>query len=186
MTRSRSPDIVILVAAIALAIVTVNWADCEFLIREPPDRDARIVRRPDWIVRLNHPYRRLEHDFICVCVAATVAAGAILARDRATWTRRGLSRPGTAAVFVVLLVGGVTVADRLLLSRYGLGASSPVSYELQISLGFRIPGAIIGAWVVAWPWWRRRPAWRELMARLVAMLWMANVALLIAYALLFT
>jgi hypothetical protein len=186
MTRSRWPDIVIALAAIALAIVTVRWADREFLIRELPDRSAHWTARPAWLIRLNHPYRRLQHDIIWVCVAATVAAGAILARDPATWTRRGLSRPGTAAVLVILLAGGVTVADRLLVGRYGLAASNALSYDLRNALDYRIPGAIIGAWVVAWPWWRRRPAWRERMARFVGLLWMANVGLLIAYGLLFT
>jgi hypothetical protein len=184
--RRRWPDILILVGAAAVAFAGVAWADREFVRVEPkaPDVNTHVVERPDWFWGLIYPYRRFQHDWIWVCVAATLGAGAVLARDG--WGRRSLSRPGTNAVFVMLLVGGLTAAQQLLVRHPIFASAYGMSYDLIEVLNAGVPGAIIGAWVVSWFGSRRRdPDWRERFARLVGWLWMVDVAMLIAYGLLF-
>jgi hypothetical protein len=184
--RRRWPDILILVGAAVVAYVGVAWADREFVRFEPKalDVNTHVVERPDWFWGLVYPYRRFQHDWIWVCVAATLGAGALLARDG--WGRRSLSRPGANAVFVMLLVGGLTVAQRLLAWMPRFVAAQGTSHDLDEVLNAGLPGAIIGSWVVSWFGSRRRdPDWRERFARLVGWLWMVDVAMLIAYGLLF-
>lgn len=180
-------DVVILLATIALAVTTVRWADREHLRVEPPAKAQRrrTVPRPDWVRALEYPYRRLQHDWFWLCVAATLGVGGILASDGRTWSRRGLSRPGTTVVLVVLLVGGVTAAQQTL-TEPGSARPYGLSYSLRNALGFRLPGAILGVWVVAWLRPRRgSPGWRERTARIVGWIWITDVGLLIGYGLVF-
>jgi hypothetical protein len=59
-------------------------------------------------------------------------------------------------------------------------------YSLLNALEYRMPGAILGVWVVTWlrPG-RGRPDWRERVARSLGGIWMMNVGLLIGYGLIF-
>lgn len=180
-------DLIIFLATIAMADALVRWADREYLRVEPPSQRSRPSdgSRPDWLLTWLHPYRRLQHDWFWFCVAATVGAGALLAVDGRTWTRRGRARPGTMVVFVSLLVGGVTAAHHILIAP-PFGRPNGLSYSLLNALEFRMPGAILGVWVVTWlrPW-RGSPDPREHTARIVGWIWMANVGLLVGYGLLF-
>ena len=142
---------------------------------------------PSWLWELYYPSQRLAFDFFWIPVAATLAAGAILARDRRTWTRRGLRRPGTLALAVTLLIGGATVAHQLTAAPIYVSTLG-LAYDLSNALGHRVPGAIIGAWVVARLAPRRRNLpvdWRERAARVVAWSWMLNIALMVVQALIF-
>jgi hypothetical protein len=177
----------VLLATLALAVVLVRWADREYLRVEAPNTAERLhtVSRPDWVWAMEHPYRRLGHDWVWLCVAANLVAAAVLATDCRIFSRRRLARLGTAVVLVSLLVGGVSVAQQLLVPP-ALGPSYGLSYSLLNALEPRLTGAILGVWVVFWLRPRRgRPDFRERIARLVGWMWMANVALLIGYGLLF-
>lgn len=183
----RRADALILLATIAVAVVLVRWADREYLRVEAPAawRRSQVVSRPDWVWPLEQPYRRLQHDWVGLCVAATLGVVGLLAIDGRTWTRRGLARPGTIAVLAILLVGGASAATFLLVP-VGPRHSVGLSYDLGDVLAFRMPGTILGVWVVGWlrPH-RGRPDLRERLARLVGWMWMARVGLLIGYGLLF-
>jgi hypothetical protein len=176
--RSRAINAIILLAAIALAVVAVRWADREFERVDLGSETFRPAHRPDWIWVLHRPYRRLQHDGIWACVAATVGIGAILAVDRRTWSRRGLSRPGTVVILVTLLVG-VATAAHYLLAAPGIYRLNGTCYGLRNALEFAIPGAILGVWAVTWG---RKMEWRGL---LIGWMWMAQVAMLVAYGVLF-
>jgi hypothetical protein len=142
--------------------------------------------RPDWVKAIYLPYRRVQRDGFWLSVVATVSIAALIASDRRTWSRRGMSRPGTTVAAVTLLTGGVTALHFFFLtwqdtSRMGL------SYDVMNILEYRIPGAVIGAWVVTWLGRRRkrrRPG-RDRLGYLVGWIWMANVVLLIAYDVIF-
>jgi hypothetical protein len=185
MKRHPWPNILILLATIALGVLAVRWADAAFLQTEPPPKDLppAAPARPEWIWAIYHPYRRLQHDWVWVSVAATLGVGAILALDARTWSRRGLSRPGTNVVFVTLLVGVATALQQLLA---GFAAAASKSYDLGEVLGSDLPGAILGAWVVVSLGSRPHHAdWREWLGRLVAWFWIVDAAMLILYAPLF-
>jgi hypothetical protein len=179
--------ILVLLATIAMAVPLVQWADRQFLRVEPPPmvRRRRTVSRPDWVFACEHPYRRMQHDWLWFGVAATVGAGVLLATDRRTWTRRRLARPGTTGVLVMLLLGGVLAIQQVLVPP-PFGRSNGLNYDLRNALEIPLSGAILGVWVVRWlrPA-RSRPDRRELTARFVGWMWMANIALLIGYGLLF-
>jgi hypothetical protein len=177
----------IVLATVPLAVLVVRWADREYLQVEAPNVTQRrsTVSRPDWVWAIEHPYRRLGHDWIWLWVAAIPGAAALLATDGRIFTRRRLARPGTAVVLVSLLVGGASIAQQLLVPPT-LGSSYGLSYSLLNALEPRLTGAILGVWVVSWLRPRRgRPDFRERAARLVAWMWMANVVFLIGYGLLF-
>jgi hypothetical protein len=174
-------------AAIPLAAVLVQWADREYLRVEAPSIAQRrhTVSRPEWLWAWEPAYRRLGHDWPWLCVAASLGASALLAIDGRIWTRRRLAQPGTAIVLVILLVGGVSVAQRLLFPPTS-GRSIGLSYGLLDALEAHVPEAILGVWVVAWLRPRRgRPDLRERTARLVGWMWMAVFVLTIGYGLLF-
>lgn len=187
----------ILLAAASLAVVAVRWADREFLAAEPLPESPPLhsASRPGWVWPLHRPYRRVQHDGVWFAAAATLGVGALLARDGRIWDRRGLSRPGAAGVLVALLVGGGAVAHQLLAGRPLYTQAAGACYDLRNALDLRLPGAVLGAWIVAWLGWlgwlgsprrrRRRPDWRERAARAVGWLWLADAGLLIAYALFF-
>jgi len=182
-------DLAIVLVAVGLAFAAVSWADREFLLAEPPSREPppQVSTRPAWLLEWNHPYRRMQHDAVWVFGAATVGIGAVIARDGRTRRRGGLSGPGTMVVLVTLLVGGVAVANQLLAERPNVSPPAGLSHYLGNVLQYRLPGAILGAWVVGWLGSRRRtrPDWRERLARAVGWLWMATVGLLVGHAILF-
>jgi hypothetical protein len=190
----RWTDVMILVATIALACAILRWADRQFRRVEGPSRFLRIegpsqlrnrgnVHRPEWVWAMAHPYRRLQHDWLWISVVVTLGAAGMLALDRRTWHRWGLSRPGTIVVLVALLVGGATVAQQILMVPLS-SRPNGLCYSLRNALEFRMPGAILGVWVVTWlrPV-RGRPDWRERFARSVGWIWIANVGLLIGFGL---
>jgi hypothetical protein len=169
--RSRVAYLAILLATVASAAVAVGWADGEFQRVEPPSEIARPVPRPDWVWAMNRPYRRFQFDWTWVCVAATVGMGAVVAR--------GPSRPpGTIVVIVALLVGVVTVGHYLLTAP-AIFRTNGDCYGLHNALQVRMPGAILGAWVVTWG---RKSGWR---GRLIGGIWMVPVAMLVVYGILF-
>jgi hypothetical protein len=177
----------LVLAALPLAVLLVQWADREYLRVEAPNIAQRrpTVSRPDWVWACENPYRRFSHDWTWLCVAATIGACGLLATDGHIFTRRRLARPGTAAVLVGLLVGGAFVAQQLLVPPT-LGRSNGLSCNLRNALETRLTGAILGVWVVSWlrpP--RGRPDFRERAARLVGWMWMAGIVLMIGYGLLF-
>lgn len=179
-------DVVLIVATVAAAIVLVRWADQEYLRVETPFAyQVRTVNRPEWVWALQRPYQRLQHGWPWFCVAATLGAGAILACDRETWTRRRLSRPGTTVVFVVILLGALTAAHQAFLAPT-FTRSNGICYSVSNGLNFRLPGAILGVWVVGWlrPH-HSKPDWPERAGRMVGWMWLANVGLLIGYGVLF-
>lgn len=182
----RRTDLVIALATAALACALVWWADREHARVQPwsPPSPRTGVWRPDWVWWREHLYGRLQHGWFWFGMAATVGAGALLACDRRTWTRRGLSRPGTAAVALALLIGGTTAAQ-LMLSPRGAGPNG-LCYALRNTLEMSIAGAVLGVWTV----FRLRPRrgavdWRERVARVVGWVWLGNIALLVAYGLIF-
>lgn len=181
------PVVLIVLVTTVLAWILVRWADREYRRVERPVRVERrhSVPRPDWIWALEYPYGRCQHDWVWICAAFTLGVGAILATDGRTWSRRGLSRPGTMVVLVVLVVGGVTIAQQSLALPVSARPNG-LSYSLGNALEYRLPGAIVGVWVVAWLRPRRRCTdWRERAAGFVGWSWMATVGLLIGYGLLF-
>src|SRR4051794_30207455 len=115
MTRSKARersfsvlDMLIAIVTLGIGIVVVIAADRDQLLVSPPKPvpvERRVVSRPDWVWDLAFPYERITHDYSFAIAFATLGVGAILATDRTTWTRRGLSRPGTLAVVVALTVG---------------------------------------------------------------------------------
>lgn len=178
----RWPDGEIVLTAIGLAIALVQWSDKAYVrvIGSPIRLPA--VSRPDWVWRLNVPYRRVVHNWPWVGVAATVGAAGLIARDRRTWSRRGLSRPGTVLILVILVVGSVTLMSQ------ACAPPSPngLCFSLTSALVWRVPGAVVGFWVVAW--FRRRRGvsdWRQRLAHLVGWGWVGNLVLTIAYGVLF-
>ena len=96
---------------------------------------------------------------------ATLGSGAILAPG--IWNRRSLSRRGTNAVFVMVLVGCPTAIHQFLARRPRFSQLRGLSYTLEDVLTAGVPGAILGAWIVAWLGSRHRhPDWRERLARM--------------------
>jgi hypothetical protein len=168
---SRVWTVWILLATIASAVVAVRWADREFQRVEPPSGTVWSVPRPEWVWALNRPYRRFQHDWTWVCVAATAGMGAVVARD--SWRRAG-----TIVVIVALLVGIVTTAHYLLAAP-PISRRNGASYGLHNALQVRVPGAVLGTWAVTWG---RKSDWR---GRLIGGMWMVEVGMLIAYGVLF-
>ena len=167
----RLAIVAILLTTLASAIILVRWADGEFHRVEPPGVSPRRDR----------PYRRIQHALIWVGAAASVGMGAIVALDG----RKRPCGPGTLAAVVSALIVVATAAD-FLLAAPAIDRQNGTCYGLRNVLEYRVPGAIIGAWAVAWLWPRRaQPDWREWGGRIVFSLWMANVSMLIAHGVLF-
>lgn len=164
----------------------VRWADQEYLRLELPFAyQVHTVSRSEWIWPLQRPYQRLQHAWPWLCAAATLGVGGVLAFDRETWTRRRLSRPGTIIVFVTILLGTVAATHQAFLAPPFI-RTAELSYSLRNAVEFRMPSAILGAWVVAWLSPHRSvPDWPERAGRIVGWMWWANVGLLIGFGVLF-
>ena len=184
MTKRRSPgyfEVVVLIATLALATALVRWADAEFVRTHPPTATeaSRPVARPGWVGAWQRPFDRFEHDQVFGTAALTVGMGIILAR-RGRWTRRGLRQPGSRLVLICLIVGGALFASLLAIGltwQFGPG----IRGGLRDLLNFRLPGLVVGAWVVGGS---RRRSWRradgiERAARVVGGLWLLSPALFI-------
>ncbi len=185
---SRWPDVLILLAAAALAVAAVRWADREFDRVAPSSQQAtRSPSRPDWVWDLHRPYLRLLNDAPCLPAVATLAVAAILARGARTRGRRRRVGPGAVVILAILLVGGVSgVAQVAIGGRHGVSYSA--YYDLSTTLGYRVLGAILGAWVALRLGRRRRARpddWRDRAAQFVGWTWMADIGLMFLYPLLF-
>ncbi len=192
-TRQRrfSPvDLAIGVATILLAIFVVGEFDRDYLVANPPapvPQNRRTVTRPEWIWELQYPYTRFQHDFLAIAAAATLGAGAALAIRRETWTRRGLSRPGTVAVALALAIGIVQLSVVLTAKRPMFASARSFWIDLRNNLEFPLPGTVLGAWTVMalLGLWRPSRSGCELSARAVGWAWLANIGLFLGYGLLF-
>lgn len=169
----RALNVAIVLATTVSAVIVVRWADGEFQRVEPPTRPDAPIPRPRWIWSWHRPYRRLQSDWIWVCASATVGLGASVLLDP-----RARRRPGAGVALVALLVGVVT-ASHYLLAAPAIFRRNGDCYGLRDALQFRVPGAILGAWAVTWG---RKPDWRS---RLIGGMWMADVAMLVAYGIVF-
>jgi hypothetical protein len=188
VTPSKRPDrtdIAILIATAAVGFAAVVWADHELLRAERPLPAPRDLARLPSIRALTPLYRRVHHDLVWVCAAATLGSAALLARDRRTWTRRGLSRPGTAMAFIATLVGSFACVRRLHGLKYAITRTRPASDVFGDALETHVPAAILGILVVASLMGRRRADWRERLAQFAGCLWLANLGLLMADEILF-
>ena len=178
-------DSLILLAAAVLGVVLVAWADAEFVRVQPPGGDlAADATRPDWLMAWRYPSDRAQHDTPWALLAATLGVGGVIARRGGYRFGRGVRQPGALVVLVVLLLGGLTIAQGLpAMPAHAL--SNGLCFALTDRLDVRLPGAALGAWVVAWPA-RRRPADpAERLARLVGMLWVLDAGALAALGLVF-
>lgn len=181
--------------AVGLATVILGaWLVVAFdrdYVRTAPPRPVSEIRktvpRPDWFWGLQYPYTRFQHDFVAAVSAATVGAGAALMTRRATWTRRGLSRPGAVAVLLALAVGLIQVAVVLAAKVPMFASASSFWFNLRNNLEYPVPGTVLGAWTVMGllGLWRPARDGGERVARLVGLGWLLNIALLVGYPLLF-
>ncbi len=167
--------ILVLLAAVCLTVVAVRWADGEFQRLDPPEPKVHSVERPDWIWAIQKPYRWVQNSWFWIGSVATLAMGALVALDG---RRRRPYSSGPIVVMVALVVGSLT-AIHFLLTASAFFKLNGICYGLQNALFFRVPGAILGALVATRA---RKIDWR---GTLVAGLWMMDVALLIAYGVLF-
>ncbi|WP_435008446.1 hypothetical protein P12x_005656 [Tundrisphaera lichenicola] len=174
----RWPVFAIILATLVLAVILIRWADGEFLRIESSsiDVNTHAVRRPDWFWVLLYPYRRFQHGWTWACVAATVGMGAIVALDGKVWRRP--ARPGRAIVLVALSVMCLSMIF-VVLAAPPIFRANGICYGLSDAVHYRVPGAILGAWVVTWG---RRIDWR---GQLVGWVWAAEVGMMIAYGFLF-
>ena len=78
------------------------------------------------------------------------------------------------------LLVGLGTAAHYLLTAPPIFRTNGDCYGLRSALNVRVPGAVLGAWVVTRG--RRRMGWA---GRLVGGLWMVGVAMLVAYGILF-
>ena len=172
--RSRILTIAMLLGTIALTAAWVPWADREFQ-RAETSTDAHAVSRPPWVWAIQRPYRRLQHAWTMLCLAVTVGSGVIVL-DPKTW-RRPVD-PATIIVIVALVASGLTAANAMMASTW-MRNPNGFSYVLGNLLEYRMPGAILGAWFVTLG---RKVGWR---GQLIAGMWMAGVAMTIAYGVIF-
>jgi len=166
-------DLAIVLGAVALGVGLVRWADSEYVRVAGPPSGVKAIDEWQW------RYRRGCHAWLWVAATWTLGVGAILARAGRFGNRRGLQRAGTRVVLVILVVGGATAAHFLLAAPRYLQTNG-TSYGLYNALQLRVPGAILGAWVVGGVGSRRRVDWRERAGRLAGWLWIADVGLLVA------
>jgi hypothetical protein len=175
MNARRWGVVAVLLAAACLLVVAVRWADGEFQPLDRPGQETHFVSRPDWIWAIHWPYRRVQNSWIWICSVATLAMGALVVLD-GRWRRPYSS--GTIVVMVALVVGGLTAIHFLLTDPASFNPSG-IRYGLQNTLSSCVPGAILGALAATRA---RKMDWR---GALVTGLWMTDVALLIAYGVLF-
>jgi hypothetical protein len=187
--------VAIVTATIALAIALVRWSDSDLRrtfrsSRVPllPYYGAGRLPRPAWVDELFVPYRRLHHNWLWFCVAVTLGAAALLARDPRTWTRRGAARTSTLTVVVALLVGALTAVGPILrvLTAVPGDRTRPLGQLLASILPNPVIAAVVGVWVVAWLRQRRgSPGWRDRVAHLAGWSWIAHLGMTIGNNLLF-
>lgn len=183
-------ELAIGIATLVLAGILIAAFDRDFLVTNPPSpvpQNRRTVARPEWVWNLQHPYSRFHHDFIASCCAATLGVGAAMAIRRETWTRRGLSRPGTVAVLLALAIGMVQLSVVLTAKRPMFASAQMFWFDLRNTLEFSIPGAILGAWTVMamLGLWRPSHDGRETVSRTVGWMWLGNIGLFLGFGMLF-
>jgi hypothetical protein len=183
----RGADIAILIGTAALAVLAVLWSEREYAHMNPQFKVLRnSSSRAAWVRAIYGPSQRFQRDWAWFCVASTVGVGALLACDGQA--RNRVSQPGTNALFVMLLIGGVTAINQILAKQPRFSKIPGLSYSLDPENLLRngSTGAYLGTCVVAWLWpRRRRPDGRERCARIVGWLWMVDVGLLVVSGVLF-
>ena len=183
------PDLLIFLVFAGLTLASVRWADEEWVAAEvtSPEPTFRAVARPEWVWRMQKPYRRFVHDYFWICPPVTLGLLAVVARDRSTWSRRGIARPGTRLVLMIAMVGTATCIHHVLFRPAVFSGNLTISFQFSSILKYWSPGLVIGSWIVTRldRRSRRPPGSRERLARGVGWLWMANVALSIAYGIIF-
>jgi hypothetical protein len=171
----------ILLATLYVAVVSVRWADREFLRVAGPFAPEPAGQK--WLQTLDLPYQRFQHDLLWVGVAATVGMGAILLVDGRTWKRP--ARPARVAGLVSALAVLFTIANSLF-AGLPISWTNGTCYGLGNALDFGVPGAVLGAWIVACLLPKARQSdWRDHGASLVGCLWATFIGLRIASGLLF-
>jgi hypothetical protein len=179
--------LITLVIGVVVIVVAVDPDQRRVDPPSPEPVQRRNVPRPDWVWNLASSYRRMQHDYVFVVAVATLGVGAILATDKSTWTRRGISRPGTLAVVLALLVGTFQIVT-LIVNRWpSFSAAASFGYDIRNQLEHYITGAILGAWVAlaCCGLWRASDNWKETAARMVGWGWLGTFGFLIGYGLLF-
>ena len=191
--RRRSPwsraDLVIFFVFAGLTVVSVRWADSEWFASEANSRQPafRAVARPEWAWEMQKPFQRIMHDYFWICPPITLGLLALVIRDPSSFGRRGMARPGTRGVLMITMVGGVACIHHRLIRPAFFSGNLPLSFQFLNVLEYWILGLVIGSWIVTRLGRRSRrpPGWRERLARGVGWAWMANVALSIAYEIIF-
>ncbi len=167
-------DVAILMGTLVSGGLAARWADAQFLLAQG-----------DETLDLRQSYERLQHDGVFLLVVLTMGVGWVAAWSGESWTRRGMAQPGVMAVFVGVLVGGVMALDSWL--------TSYPSQRILIStlfrdvLEFRLPMAILGAWIALrlGGLWRPAREDRDRVGRVVGWGWLLLGGLRILHRLVF-
>lgn len=183
-------DGLIAILTLALMVVIAFFADQDSRRVEPPEpmaQSRRKVSRPEWVWEFHPYYRRFQFDYQFALTVATLGTGLILAKTRGTWTKRGMSRPGTLAVAIAVVIGVPQIAMLVVERSPSFQWNNSVWYDIYNNLAFRNAGTILGAWVVllSCGLWRRAQTWQETLGRVIGWGWLGTIVLLLGYPLLF-
>ena len=183
-------DCVIGLLTVVLAVAVVIAADQTQRLVEPPEPwpvYRRDVSRPERVWNFRPAYRRFQFDCQFALTVATLGAGLILAKDRKTWTRRGMSKPGTLAVVVAIVTGFLQIPILEPAQPFRMGGPTSSWYDIYKNLEFRLPGTILGSWIVVFACglWSPCRNWRDGLGRSIGWGWLATIGLMLGYPLLF-